>query len=78
MPYDSIAASLFRSHKPPYDNLKVHVADLGKNIYSVRLYRHNLSEFSDSQQTVIAEWLDDVLVDMNKLSDLRMVYDIHE
>jgi len=75
MPYDSVAAAMLKSHPKPYDSLIVDVADLGRNTYTLRFYRSNLSEFSDPQQVSIAEWAKEVLADMNKL-DLHMVYDI--
>lgn len=78
MSYDAIAATLFHSHKPPYNNLQVDVVHLGEDLYCLRFYQSNFADFSSSQQTIIAEWTKQVLEDMNKLPNIQMVWDIHE
>jgi len=84
MAYDRIAHDLFHSHTPPYPNIKADLIQFsdenGKPLdaYCVRMYQDNLAEFSGPQQSSIAEWLKEVLSSMNKLPNMRLVWDLHE
>lgn len=71
--YNDFVKDKFHSHTPPVKGLKAAIAAYEDDGYlTLRLYRHNYEEYSNTQRQAINLWVNTVLEDLSKIVPISL------